>query len=102
MITINPSDKKVLHGNSATFSMEVFGDGLTYQWQKNNMSLQPNGGKFEGVDTMTLTVNDVQSEDAGIYSCVVTQSDGGTESSVTSNEVTLTVGKLLHTMQYYS
>ena len=93
MITKNPSDKKVPHGNSATFSVEAFGDGLTYQWQKNNMSLQPtNGSKFEGVDTMTLTVNDVQIEDIGTYRCVVTNETGN---SVTSNEVILIVGNLL-------
>ena len=91
MITKNPSDKKVPHRNLATFSVAAFGDGLTYQWQKNNMSLQPtNGSKFEGVDTMTLTVNDVDIQDSGTYRCVVTN---GTGNNVISNQATLTVGK---------
>ena len=91
MITKNPSDKKVPHGNSATFSVAAFGDGLTYQWQKNNMSLQTtNGSKFEGVDTMTLTVNDVDIQDSGTYRCVVTN---GTGNNVISNQATLKVGK---------
>ena len=94
MITKHPSDKKVSHGNSTAFFVEAIGDGLTYQWQKNNMSLQPtNGKKFEGVDTMTLTVNDVDIQDSGTYRCVVTN---GTGNNVISNEVTLTVGKLLY------
>ena len=93
MITKHPSDKKVPHRNSATFSVEASGDGLTYQWQKNNMSLQPtNDNKFEGVFTMTLTVNDVQSEDMVIYRCVVSNVTGN---NITSNEATLIVGKYI-------
>ena len=55
------------------------------------MNLQSsNDNKFEGVLMMTLTVNDVQSEDAGTYRCVVTNGAGH---NVTSNQATLTVGK---------
>ena len=55
------------------------------------MSLQQdNDNKFEGVSTMTLTVNDVQVGDTGTYRCVVTNGAGD---SVTSGEATLTVGE---------
>ena len=94
MIIRNPSDKKVPYRNSLTFSVEAFGDGLTYQWQKDNMNLQsPNDNKFKGILTMMLTVNDVQSEDAGTYSCEVTDE---TQKSVTSNEAILIVGRYLN------
>ena len=81
----------VPEGTSATFSVEASGDGLSYQWQRDNMSLQQdNENKFEGVHTMTLTVNNVQVGDAGTYRCVVTNGAGD---NVTSNEANLTVGE---------
>ena len=58
--------------NIATLSVDVTGDGLSYQWKKDGISLTERAGKLEGLNTPMLRVLDVQIRDEGFYSCMVT------------------------------
>ena len=58
----------------------------TYQWQKSGTNL-PNGGKYSGATTSTLTITGVSSNEAAIYAVIVTNTAG----NVTSSNATLTV-----------
>ena len=54
------------------------------------MDIELGTGKFEGVYTRILTVNDVQVEDTGLYKCIVFNEAGdGTK----SNEAILQISK---------
>ena len=71
--------------------MNVSGDGLTYQWQRNGKKIPSNDSRFEGVFKAVLEINNAKVEDAGRYQCIVFN---GARDNVTSNEATLTVSKL--------
>jgi uncharacterized repeat protein (TIGR03803 family) len=86
-ITVQPSDQTVINGTSAQFSVAVFGASpLTYQWQKNGTNVSA-GGRVLGSVSRILTVNNINADDAGTYSVVVTNALG----SVTSSGAVLTV-----------
>ena len=50
-MTVNVSD-------TATLSVDATGEGLTYQWKKDGVSLTGVAGKLEGVDSQMLRVFD--------------------------------------------
>jgi hypothetical protein len=86
-ITQHPSNQAVPWGQTATFTVAAEGDSpLSYQWQKNGSNLT-NDGHYSGCTTATLTITNVDSNDAANYRCAVT---GGC-SSVTSDAASLTV-----------
>jgi len=86
-ITQHPSNRTVVPGGTAQFTVAATGEGtLTYQWQKNGSDLS-NGGHYSGVTTTTLTVSNADSSDAASYRCVVSNEGGDT----LSNSATLTV-----------
>jgi len=68
-------DQQVCEGEDATFTVvansSVAGFTLKYQWRFNGVDLQE-GGKYTGVNTATLTINDVQPSDAGNYEVQIT------------------------------
>ena len=70
--------------------MNASGDGLTYQWQRNDENISGDDGRIEGVLDDTLIIADTKAEDAGVYKCIVINGAGD---SITSNEATLTVCK---------
>ena len=70
--------------------MNASGDGLTYQWQKNDANISGNDSRIEGVLDDTLIITDAKAEDAGVYKCIVINGAGD---SITSNEATLSVRK---------
>jgi hypothetical protein len=59
-----PQDQSVCPGDNAHFSVDATGTGLAYQWYKAAVLLG-------GATTSSLTVTNAQSDDAGIYSVVV-------------------------------
>ncbi|WP_247235664.1 T9SS type A sorting domain-containing protein [Telluribacter sp. SYSU D00476] len=67
-------------GEAVTFTVAAQGDGLTYQWRKDNVAIA-------GANAATYTINHVENAHAGSYDVVVTGSCG----SVTSNAVSLTI-----------
>ncbi len=92
-ITTQPADTSVCEGGTATFTVSATGAGpLTYQWRKgiNNLSngTNGNGTTVAGVNTVTLTLTNVHTADAGgNYNVIVSNACG----SVTSNDTILTV-----------
>ena len=79
-ITSPPVSQSVDYGANATFTVTASGTAtLFYEWRKDNVSI--------GVTTSTLTLNSVQSIDAGSYSVRVSNGFG----AVTSSSAVLTV-----------
>jgi hypothetical protein len=80
-ITTQPQDQTVARNSDAAFSVTTDGTApLSYQWSFN-------GTPLAGATGSTLTLNNVQTNDAGSYTVTVTNSLG----SVTSAAATLTV-----------
>lgn len=80
MILVQPANVTVNAGNAAVMTISAKGAGpLSYQWKRN-------GGNV-GTNNPNLIINNVQSSQAGSYTCVVTNGSG----SVTSSPATLTV-----------
>jgi uncharacterized repeat protein (TIGR03803 family) len=70
-ILSQPSSRTVSRGATTAFTVVVFGTRYEYQWLKNGSPLADDE-KFTGAHTATLTIHDVQAEDAGNYSVTVT------------------------------
>jgi hypothetical protein len=86
-ITAQPTNRAYNATSNAIFSVVASSvSPMSYQWQKNGTNLV-NGGKFSGVHTNTLTITTVSSNEAAIYSVIITNLAG----SVTSSNATLTV-----------
>jgi uncharacterized repeat protein (TIGR03803 family) len=70
-----------LFGTTATFRAGAFGTSpLSYQWFKDQIPLT-DGGNLSGTHSDTLTVANLQSGDAGMYSVVVTNRAGRAQAS---------------------
>src|SRR5262249_33919305 len=64
-ITNQPSSQTVLLGSNATFSVGVASLAApAYQWLQNGLALT-NGGRISGATNASLTISNVQSNDAG-------------------------------------
>jgi len=78
-ITTQPATQSVAIGSTATFSVAASGVPVPdYQWLFN-------GSFISGATNPTLTVSNVQADNLGTYSAIVTSSSG----TVTSNSVVL-------------
>jgi hypothetical protein len=81
-ITTQPQNQAINVGSSATFNVTATGSApLNYQWWFNGTNL------LAGATNSSLTLTNVQMDDAGNYSMVVTNTAG----SVTSSNAVLTV-----------
>ncbi len=80
-ILVDPVSKTVCQGDNISFSISASGTGLTYQWQKD-------GVEIPGETSSVIIINDVDSTDAGSYSCIVRSTCGP---DITSNPGLLTV-----------
>ncbi len=80
VITTHPSSQSVSAGANVTFSVAATGNVAGYQWRKNGVFIS-------GATGSSLTLTNVQAEDAGTYTCVVSNGVGPTS----SNAATLTV-----------
>jgi hypothetical protein len=77
-----PQGQTVLAGGNATFSVTASGAApLTYQWQYNEANLA-DGGRISGATTATLSISNVETNDAGNYRVVVSNPTGSTTSQV--------------------
>jgi alpha-tubulin suppressor-like RCC1 family protein len=78
VITAQPTNQTVVQGNNATFSVEVSTNSttpLSYQWYFNGTNL------LAGATDTSLTLTNVQSTNAGVYSVLVTNAFGSAASS---------------------
>ncbi len=75
-ITQQPTNRKVVAGNAATFTLASSGgQPLSYQWRKDNANLTDDG-HILGATTDSLTINAASGIDVGLYDCVVTNDCG--------------------------
>jgi hypothetical protein len=87
-ISIQPVSEELLTGRTARFTVAASGDKpLSYQWRTNGVNLV-NNNHVTGVNTATLTINNVVVSDAANYDVVV---DNIAHIPVTSAPATLTV-----------
>lgn len=80
-ITGQPSSQTVAVGQSATFTVNASGAGLSYQWQRNTADIP-------GATGASYTLTNAQPSDSGALFRVVVSNTGGT---ATSNAALLTV-----------
>lgn len=79
-ITGQPSNRRVIFGETATFSVVASGSSaLSYQWQRYETNLV-NGGNISGATTATLTVSNAQADDATSYKVTVSNTAGSIDS----------------------
>ncbi len=75
---VDTSAKTSILGTAATasFTVTAAGNGLTYAWKKGGSDL-PVDARITGATTKALTIKNLSTSDAGVYTCVVT-GPGGT------------------------
>jgi hypothetical protein len=78
-----PAALSLLSGQNSAISITATGTPpIIYQWRKNGSALA-NGGVFGGVATNVLTLTNVGTGNSGSYTVAVTNTIGGSTSSVT-------------------
>lgn len=91
LITKQPSAQSVITGTNVSFSVEAIVAAdlttLTYQWQKNGISLSDGSG-ISGSTTGTLSLSAVDNADAAEYKCLI---KSGTEVQAISNAAPLSL-----------
>ncbi|MCC8080824.1 MAG: hypothetical protein LIO80_02220, partial [Lachnospiraceae bacterium] len=89
VITAQPSGYAGAAGDTATFTVEATGNGLSYQWQYLNAGASTwKDSGMDGADTAMVSVPITDARDGQQYRCVITDEDG---SMVVSDAVTLSV-----------
>jgi hypothetical protein len=82
-ITVPPTNQTDGLGTTVTFPITATGTlPLHYQWQRDGTNLL-NKGNISGVNTNTLTITDVQTNQSGTISIIVTNNYGAVTDSVT-------------------
>ncbi|HMJ89846.1 MAG TPA: immunoglobulin domain-containing protein, partial [Candidatus Acidoferrum sp.] len=80
-ITGQPASQSIVAGNPVTFSVNTAGSApLAFQWRLGGVPISDGNG-IDGATTSALTINNVDSVDAGNYSVVVSNMVGGTTSA---------------------
>ena len=74
VITANPVGDAVAPGGTATFTVTVIGDSLSFQWYKNNVAIN-------GATSASFTLASVKAADDATYSVVVTNPAGAVGSA---------------------
>ncbi len=80
-ITSHPQSQSGCTRQNVSFVVNATGAGLTYQWRKN-------GTNINGATQASYTINNLTTDHAGTYDCVLS---GACGSPVTSNSAQLTV-----------
>jgi gliding motility-associated-like protein len=85
-ITIHPETGSVCEGDQIVLEVIASGNGLTYQWEKNNIALAPNPSTA-GINSSLLVITNVNSANAGSYRCTITN----TCKTETTNPAVITI-----------
>jgi hypothetical protein len=81
VILTQPQHQRVEPGVTVSLSVAARGAApLAYQWRKGGLALT-NGGNIAGATSPTLTLQNAQSTDSGVYSALVTNPEGSALSS---------------------
>jgi NPCBM/NEW2 domain./Immunoglobulin I-set domain. len=99
-INTQPTDKTVIVGSQATFTVKATGSGLSYQWQYSSTGTTWKNSGASGNKTSTLKITASESNNKVKYRCVV---KSGTLSTVTRAAVLNVKPKPLYltTTDYY-
>lgn len=62
-------------GGTATLTVSAGGNGLTFQWLRNDVSVIDDA-RITGSTTSKLVIKTISSKDAGVYRCLVTNASG--------------------------
>ena len=80
-IAMQPANRMVTLGGTTTFTAVASGSNpLSYQWRKDGLNLS-DAGRITGTASNRLTIANVQTNDAGLYSILVTNIHGWALSS---------------------
>ncbi|MBX3042257.1 MAG: T9SS type A sorting domain-containing protein [Candidatus Kapabacteria bacterium] len=80
-ITQQPANKEACIGSNTTFTFDYFtniNETAQINWFKNGVLISDNA-KYAGTRTKTLTINNVDADDAGAYTARVTLVESGSE-----------------------
>ena len=105
-ITLQPTNQTVAAGSKVTFAVTATGTApLIYQWQVNGTNLVngsiKNGPTISGATTSILTINNVQTNNSGNYTVIVTNIDviAGPITATSSNAFLTVVSSPMITVQ---
>ena len=70
-----PLLNKVTSGQNITFVVNATFSGELFRWQFNGSNIT-DGEEYSGITTNTLIITNIQQEDEGNYTCIVTTSFG--------------------------
>jgi hypothetical protein len=88
---ISPTATTLALGSTAKLTVQVMGNlPLRYLWRHNGNTVS-NDGRISGADTSTLTLNGLQTSDAGGYQLIITNAQGINQSSTANLTVVPTV-----------
>jgi len=94
MIAGQPQDQTTIIGGLASFSvLAISTEPLTYQWLKN-------GFNIPGETSSTLTLNNVQTTDAGQYSVVVSNTDGPVTSNPANLQILIAIAPIFENLMW--
>src|SRR5208283_685657 len=81
VIIANPNPQVALAGGTASFSVSAIGNPApTYQWLKNGVGIP-------GANSATLALSNVQDSDVAVYYVIVSNPEGGVQSSFAFLEI---------------
>jgi len=85
-LVVQPESQQLNQGESVIFTLETTGHITAYQWQRNGSDLA-DGSRIIGTATDTLTISDLIPDDAGQYSCMLSNYCNDVESDIATLSV---------------
>jgi len=93
VLGIQPVAMAVNQAGSLSLSVNAVGPGLTYQWKHNAVALsngpKVGGGSIAGADASNLSITNMQADDAGAYTCLVSLPGAAQSLETTATAVTV-------------
>lgn len=80
LITDQPDNRTICNGDMLALEVKVTGDGLTYQWEKDDVPLTADP-LISGINSPLLTISGVTASAAGSYRCTISNSCGTEKSN---------------------